>query len=76
MKRSVARQEEIASKYTSGPLVNFTQAEQKKDLVLNQRSLNSMQQHDADMSTRWQKESIKRQSEKQRLSDDLIDQMN
>ena len=46
LKRSVARQEAIASKYEKGELTNYTNAEAKKDQRLVQMSKVNMQRKD------------------------------
>ena len=73
MKRSVARQEAIASKYTNGTLQNYSISETKKDERLIHRNVQNMQKKDARQSNAVQEESFKYNHDQSTLQRDLME---
>jgi len=76
MKKSVARQEQIASQYQRSAHQNFAAAEAQKDKRIEQINSLNEQKKDATLTNALQGESFKRQSDNDALKKDLMQQIN
>ena len=67
MRRSVARQEEIAHQYASGKYVNLAQATAQRDKQLEDRNATLMMKNDAKVTNIIQTENYRRQMQYEQL---------